>query len=104
MTWSLLEIKPGAAWGGEHALIGARVIGRVPRAVVNLFDPAIVLEFAEDRARHFMTRLLYDGKIRDTADKAVEIGARSTGSARRPGDSPADCAAKKKDLQWCAGR
>src|SRR5260370_659320 len=38
-----LEIKPGTAWGGEHALIGAlRESGEIPRTVVISFDPAIV--------------------------------------------------------------
>ena len=71
-----LEIKPGGAWGGEHALIGAlRDSGEIPRAVVISFDAAIVLNLRKIEPT-LMTGLLYDGQIENPLDKAVEIGAR----------------------------
>ena len=94
-----LEIKPGAAWGGEHALIGAlRESGEIPRAVVISFDPAIVLSLRKIEPT-LMTGLLYDGQIENPLDKAVEIGARQL-AVRGDLVTPALIAqAKKKDLQ-----
>src|SRR5258706_10125087 len=94
-----LEIKPGAAWGGEHALIGAlRESGEIPRAVVISFDPAMVLSLGKIEAT-LMTGLLYDGQIENPLDKAVEIGARQL-AVRGDLVTPALIAqAKKKDLQ-----
>src|ERR1700747_3344692 len=71
-----LEIKPGAAWGGEHALIGAlRESGEIPRAVVISFDAAIVLNLRKIEPT-LMTGLLYDGQIENPLAKDVEVGAR----------------------------
>jgi glycerophosphoryl diester phosphodiesterase len=94
-----LEIKPGAAWGGEHALIGAlRESGEIPRAVVISFDAAIVLNLRKIEPT-LMTGLLYDGQIENPLDKAVEIGARQV-AVRGDLVTPALIAqAKKKDLQ-----
>lgn len=94
-----LEIKPGAAWGGEHALIGAlRESGEIPRAVVISFDAAIVLNLRKIEPT-LMTGLLYDGQIENPLDKAVEIGARQV-AVRGDLVTPALIAqARKKDLQ-----
>jgi len=94
-----LEIKPGAAWGGEHALVGAlRESGEIPRAVVISFDAAIVLNLRKIEPT-LMTGLLYDGQIENPLDKAVEIGARQV-AVRGDLVTPALIAqAKKKDLQ-----
>jgi glycerophosphoryl diester phosphodiesterase len=94
-----LEIKPGAAWGGEHALIGAlRESGEIPRVVVISFDAAIVLNLRKIEPT-LMTGLLYDGQIENPLDKAVEIGARQL-AVRGDLVTPALIAqAKKKDLQ-----
>jgi len=94
-----LEIKPGAAWGGEHALIGAlRDSGEIPRAVVISFDAAIVLNLRKIEPT-LMTGLLYDGQIENPLEKAVEIGARQL-AVRGDLVTPALIAqAKKKDLQ-----
>jgi len=94
-----LEIKPGAAWGGEHALIGAlRESGEIPRAVVISFDAAIVLNLRKIEPT-LMTGLLYDGQIENPLYKAVEIGARQL-AIRGDLVTPALIAqARKKDLQ-----
>jgi len=94
-----LEIKPGAAWGGEHALVGAlRESGEIPRAVVISFDAAIVLNLRKIEPT-LMTGLLYDGQIENPLDKAVEIGARQV-AVRGDLVTPALIAqARKKDLQ-----
>jgi glycerophosphoryl diester phosphodiesterase len=94
-----LEIKPGAAWGGEHALIGAlRESGEIPRAVVISFDAAIVLNLRKIEPT-LMTGLLYDGQIENPLDKAVAIGARQL-AIRGDLVTPALIAeARKKDLQ-----
>src|SRR5438876_409391 len=94
-----LEIKPGGAWGGEHALIGAlRDSGEIPRAVVISFDAAIVLNMRKIEPT-LMTGLLYDGQIENPLDKAVEIGARQL-AVRGDLVTPALLAeARKKDLQ-----
>jgi glycerophosphoryl diester phosphodiesterase len=94
-----LEIKPGAAWGGEHALVGAlRESGEIPRAVVISFDAGIVLNLRKIEPT-LMTGLLYDGQIENPLDKAVEIGARQV-AVRGDLVTPALIAqAKKKDLQ-----
>jgi glycerophosphoryl diester phosphodiesterase len=94
-----LEIKPGAAWGGEHALIGAlRESGEIPRAVVISFDAAIVVNLRKIEPT-LMTGLLYDGQIENPLEKAVEIGARQL-AVRGDLVTPALIAqAKKKDLQ-----
>jgi glycerophosphoryl diester phosphodiesterase len=94
-----LEIKPGAAWGGEHALIGAlRESGEIPRAVVISFDAAIVLNLRKIEPT-LMTGLLYDGQIENPLDKAVAIGARQL-AIRGDLVTPALIAeARRKDLQ-----
>jgi len=71
-----LEIKPGAFWGGEHALIGAlRNSTEIPRVVVISFEPAILASLRQIEPM-LMTGLLYDGKIEKPFDKAQEIGVR----------------------------
>jgi len=71
-----LELKPGGSWGGEHALIGAlRESGEIPRSVVISFDAAMVLNLRKIEPT-LMTGLLYDGRIENPLEKAVEVGAR----------------------------
>jgi glycerophosphoryl diester phosphodiesterase len=71
-----LEIKPGAFWGGEHALIGAlRSSGEIARVVVISFEPAILASLRSIEPT-LMTGMLYDGKIQNPFEKATEIGAR----------------------------
>ena len=94
-----LEIKPGGSWGGEHALIGAlRETGEIPRVVVISFDHSVVLNLRKIEPT-LMTGLLYDGKLDNPLDKAVEIGARQV-AVRGDLVTPAMIAeAHKKDLQ-----
>jgi glycerophosphoryl diester phosphodiesterase len=67
-----LELKPSGFWGGEHALISAlRDSGEIQRSVVISFDPAILAAL-----RKIEPTLMYDGKIDNPFEKAVEIGAR----------------------------
>jgi glycerophosphoryl diester phosphodiesterase len=71
-----LEIKPGAFWGGEHALVGAlRNSTEIPRVVVISFEPAILASIRQIEPT-LMTGLLYEGQIENPFDKAQEIGAR----------------------------
>lgn len=71
-----LELKPSGFWGGEHALISAlRDSGEIQRSVVISFDPAILAALRKIEPT-LMTGLLYDGKIDNPFEKAVEIGAR----------------------------
>jgi glycerophosphoryl diester phosphodiesterase len=71
-----LELKPSGSWGGEHALISAlRESGEIARTVVISFDHEILLGVREIEPT-LMTGLLFDGKIADPLDKAIEIGAR----------------------------
>ncbi len=71
-----LELKPSGFWGGEHALISAlRDSSEIPRSVIISFDPAILAALRKIEPT-LMTGLLYDGKIEDPFEKAVEIGAR----------------------------
>jgi glycerophosphoryl diester phosphodiesterase len=71
-----LELKPSGFWGGEHALISnLRDSGEIPRSVVISFDSAILAALRKIEPT-LMTGLLYDGKIDNPFDKAVEIGAR----------------------------
>ena len=71
-----LELKPSGFWGGEHALIGAlRESSEIPRSVIISLDPAILAALRKIELT-LMTGLLYDGKITDPVEKAVEIGAR----------------------------
>jgi glycerophosphoryl diester phosphodiesterase len=94
-----LELKPGATWGGEHALIGAlRESGEIPRAVVISFDPAIVLNLRKVEPT-LMSGLLYDGQLENPLAKAVEVGARQL-AVRGDLVTPAMIAeARKRDLQ-----
>ena len=71
-----LEIKPGAFWGGEHALVGAlRNSTEIPRVLVISFEPAILASIRQIEPT-LMTGLLYEGQIENPFDKAQEIGAR----------------------------
>lgn len=71
-----LEIKPGAFWGGEHALVSAlRNSAEIARVVVISFEPAILASLRSIEPT-LMTGLLYDGQITKPLEKAVEIGAR----------------------------
>ena|ERR1700736_2894090 len=71
-----LEIKPVAAWGGEHALIGAlRESGQIARVVVISFDP-IILASVRNIEPTLMTGLLYDGQLENPLEKAASLGVR----------------------------
>lgn len=71
-----LELKPSGFWGGEHALISAlRESGEIPRSVIISFEPAI-LSALRKMEPTLMTGLLYDGRIENPFEKALEIGAR----------------------------
>jgi len=71
-----LELKPSGFWGGEHALISnLRDSGEIPRVMVISFDPGILAGLRKIEPT-LMTGLLYNGKIADPFEKAVEIGAR----------------------------
>jgi glycerophosphoryl diester phosphodiesterase len=71
-----LELKPFGSWGGEHALISAlRESGEIARIVVISFD-AVILAGVRKIEPTLMTGLLFDGRIENPLDKALEIGAR----------------------------
>lgn len=71
-----LELKPSGFWGGEHALISQlRNSAEIARIVIISFDPVILASLRKIEPT-LMTGLLYDGKLANPFDKAVEIGAR----------------------------
>jgi glycerophosphoryl diester phosphodiesterase len=94
-----LELKPGASWGGEHALIGAlRESGEIPRTVVISFNAPILHKLRQIDPT-LMTGLLYDGQFDRPVDQAVEVGARQL-AVRGDLVTPALLvASRKKDLQ-----
>lgn len=94
-----LELKPGASWGAEHALIGAlRESGEIPRTVVISFDPPILQKLREIEPT-LMTGLLYDAQVDRPVDRAVEVGARQL-CVRGDLVTPALLAeARRRDLQ-----
>lgn len=94
-----LELKPGATWGGEHALVGAlRESGEIPRTVVISFN-APILEKLREIEPTLMTGLLYEGDLDGPVDKAIEVGARQL-AVRGDLVTPALLAdARKRDLQ-----
>jgi glycerophosphoryl diester phosphodiesterase len=94
-----LELKPGATWGGEHALVGAlRESGEIPRTVVISFN-APILEKLRQIEPTLMTGLLYEGDLDRPVEKAIEVGARQL-AVRGDLVTPALLAdARKRDLQ-----
>lgn len=71
-----LELKPSGFWGGEHALISAlRESGEIARTVVISFDPQILASVRRIEPT-LMTGLLFDGRIPNPLEKALEVGAR----------------------------
>jgi len=71
-----LELKPSGSWGGEHALISAlRESGEIARTVVISFDPQILTSVRRIDPT-LMTGLLFDGRIPNPLEKALEVGAR----------------------------
>ena len=94
-----LEVKPGAAWGGEHALVGAlRESGEIPRTVVISFNGTILQKLRQIEPT-LMTGLLYDGQLDRPVDEAIEVGARQL-CVRGDLVTPALLAdSRKKDLQ-----
>ena len=94
-----LELKPGASWGGEHALIGAlRESAEIPRTVVISFNAPILHKLRQIEPT-LMTGLLYDGQFDRPVDQAVEAGARQL-AVRGDLVTPALLvASRKKDLQ-----
>ncbi|GAC1702492.1 MAG: glycerophosphodiester phosphodiesterase [Candidatus Acidiferrum sp.] len=94
-----LEIKPVAAWGGEHALISAlRESGQIARVVVISFDPGI-LASVRNIEPTLMTGLLYDGEMENPLQRAAALGVRQL-AVRGDLVTPALIAAThKQDLQ-----
>jgi glycerophosphoryl diester phosphodiesterase len=94
-----LEMKPGGAFGGEHALIGSlRVSGEIARTIVISFDAAILANVRKIEPT-VMTGLLYDGQIEKPIEQALQVGARQL-AVRGDLVSPALLtAARAKDLQ-----
>ena len=94
-----LELKPGATWGGEHALVGAlRESGEIPRTVVISFN-APILEKLRQIEPTLMTGLLYEGDLDRPVEKAIDVGARQL-AVRGDLVTPALLAdARKRDLQ-----
>jgi len=71
-----LEIKPGAPWGVEQAVVGAlRSAGETTRAVVLSFDAA-TLATVRRLEPTLMTGYLYDRQQPDAVQRALELGAR----------------------------
>ncbi len=71
-----LEIKPGAPWGVEEAVVGAlRSAGETTRAVVLSFDTA-TLATVRRLEPTLMTGYLYDRRQPDAVQRALELGAR----------------------------
>ncbi len=71
-----LEIKPGAPWGVEEAVVGAlRSAGETTRAVVLSFDAA-TLATVRRLEPTLMTGYLYDRRQPDAVQRALELGAR----------------------------
>ena len=94
-----LEVKPGAAWGGEHALVGAlRESGEIPRTVVISFN-GMILQKLRQIEPTVMTGLLNDGQLDRPVDEAIQVGARQL-CVRGDLVTPALLAdSRKKDLQ-----
>jgi len=94
-----LEMKPGGAFGSEHALIsGLRASGEIARTIIISFDAAILANVRKIEPT-VMTGLLYDGQIEKPIDQALEVGARQL-AVRGDLVSPALLtAARAKDLQ-----
>lgn len=71
-----LELKPCAAWGAEHALVGAlRDAGEAARAVVLSFDGS-TLAAVRRLEPNLMTGLLLDQQDPNCIDRAISVGAR----------------------------
>lgn len=71
-----LELKPCAAWGAEHALVGAlRQAGEIARAVVLSFDGG-TLGVLRKLEPTLMTGLLAESMSGDPIGTAVKVGAR----------------------------
>jgi glycerophosphoryl diester phosphodiesterase len=71
-----LEIKPGAPWGVEQAVVGAlRSAGETTRAVVLSFEAA-TLATVRRLEPTLMTGYLYDRRQPDAVQRALELGAR----------------------------
>jgi glycerophosphoryl diester phosphodiesterase len=71
-----LEIKAGAAWGVEHAIVASlRDSGEAARVVILSFDPGI-LEAVQKLDRTLMTGFLCEYPASDLVERAVRIGAR----------------------------
>lgn len=94
-----LELKPCAAWGAEHALVGAlRQAGEIARAVVLSFDPG-TLTVLRKLEPTLMTGLLTESMGDDPIGTAVKVGARQL-AVRGDLVTPALLAeAKRADLQ-----
>ncbi len=94
-----LELKPCAAWGAEHALVGAlRQAGEIARAVVLSFDGG-TLGVLRKLEPTLMTGLLAESMGGDPIGTAVKVGARQL-AVRGDLVTPALLAeARRADLQ-----
>ncbi len=71
-----LELKPCAAWGAEHALVGAlRDAGEAARVVVLSFDGATIAAVRKLEP-NLMTGLLIEAPAPNAVDRAISVGAR----------------------------
>ena len=94
-----LEMKPYAAWGAEHALVGAlRQAGEIARSVVLSFDGG-TLGVLRKLEPTLMTGLLAESMSDDPIGTAVKVGARQL-AVRGDLVTPALLAeARRADLQ-----
>jgi glycerophosphoryl diester phosphodiesterase len=71
-----LEIKPGGAWGVEHALVGAlQDAGEAARAVILSFEPATVAAVRRLEPT-LMTGFLFDQPDAGVVERALRAGVR----------------------------
>jgi glycerophosphoryl diester phosphodiesterase len=71
-----LEIKPGGAWGVEHALVGAlQDAGEAARAVILSFEPATVAAVRRLEPT-VMTGFLFDQPDAGVVERALRAGVR----------------------------
>lgn len=97
-----LELKPCAAWGAEHALVGAlRVAGEAARAVVLSFDGS-TLSAVRRLEPNLMTGLLLDVRDPNCVDRAVSVGARQLALHGRLITPELLAQARRRDIQVVA--
>jgi glycerophosphoryl diester phosphodiesterase len=71
-----LELKPWAAWGSEHALVGSlRDAGEAARVIILSFDGSTIAAVRRLEP-NLMTGLLMDAHAPDAVERAIAVGAR----------------------------